>query len=107
MRIRKEQLELMISAGAWRLHERSEQCPKYLSEWKEGTIVSASNIVQVQGESPRSPDNISKEGPGQRVTVVEWIQWNGAHQISIRVNGPNPVNRRTAFWPEHQFIYQG
>ena len=71
---------------------------------ERSTIVSASNVVQVQGESPRSPDNISKEGPGQRVTVVEW---NGVHQISIRVNGPNPVHRRTASWLEHQLIYQG
>ena len=32
MSIRKEELELMISAGAWRLLERTEHCPKNLSE---------------------------------------------------------------------------
>jgi hypothetical protein len=28
MRIRKEELGLMVSAGAWRLLERTEQCQK-------------------------------------------------------------------------------
>lgn len=98
MRIHKG--ELTISAGTWHLlfgTNHTQYCPKNLSEWKEATLeatlVSASNVVQVQGKSPRSPDNISKDGPGQRATVVKW---NGAHQICIRVNGPYPLHRRTA-----------